>query len=332
MPGRKRKSQQHFGQIKTASLPPARKRNARALIVEGGGMRGAFAGGVLAAMNRWRPARFFDLVVGVSAGSCSAAYYVTEDDDDLETTLKNLNVWRYELSGGKFLSTLRLLGRRTVMDQSYLVDHLFGSRYPLKRERLDRSRGTPLYVVVSNLQTGEPEYIRATSENVLPLLKAATALPIATRGKSALGDQIYTDGAVTDPIPVEAVLRAGYKDLTVVLNHPRSYISGRTGRFLSFLSFPSNRSMARFVRHEHHRKYNRAKELINHPPRGVKIQIVDPPMSLPMKIVTTNEAILNQVVDMGMEAGRRAFEKAKVEERKFRKWLSSLFKKKIRSR
>ncbi|MCB1137955.1 MAG: patatin family protein [Leptospiraceae bacterium] len=330
MPRRKGKPQEHFGQIRTATLPPCRKRRGRALIVEGGGMRGAFAGGVLAAMNRWQPSRGFDIVVGVSAGSCSAAYYVTEDPNDLESTLRNLNVWRYELSTGQFLSTRRLIGKKTVMDQSYLVDHLFGSQYPLKRERLNRKRTTPLYVVVSNLRTGEPEYIRATADNALPLLKAATALPIATKGRSELGDQLYTDGAVTDPIPIEAVIQAGYRDITVVLNHPRSYISGRTGRLLSFLSFPYNRTMARFVHREHHLKYNRAKELINHPPRGVRVRIVDPPMSLPMKIVTTNEQILNQVVDLGMEAGRKAFEMAREEKRRFRRWLSSLFKKKMR--
>tara|TARA_B100001939_G_scaffold310810_1_gene292954 strand:+ start:8737 stop:9723 length:987 start_codon:yes stop_codon:yes gene_type:complete len=326
MSRRKRKSQEQFGQV-SRTLPRARGKKNRVLIVEGGGMRGAFAGGVLAAMNRWYPSRKFDLVVGVSAGSCSAAYYVTESPNDLEATIKNLNVWRYELSDGRFLARRRLVGKKTVMDQNYLIDYLFGSRYRLKKERLDSPRTTPLYVVVSNLGSGQPEYVRATAENALPLLKAATALPIATKGRSNIGDEQFTDGAVTDPIPVEAVIEAGYRDITVVLNHPRSYITGRTGRFLSFLSFPYNRSMARFVRHEYHLRYNRAKEVINHPPPGVKIRIVDPPMSLPMKIVTTNEQVLNQVVDMGLEAGRKAFEKMQEEKRKFRRWLGGLFKK-----
>lgn len=326
MPRRKRKSQEQFSEA-SRTLPRAKGKKNRVLIVEGGGMRGAFAGGVLAAMNRWYPSRRFDLVVGVSAGSCSAAYYVTESPNDLEATLKNLNVWRYELSDGRFLARRRLLGKKTVMDQNYLIDHLFGSRYRLKKERLDNPRSTPLFVVVSNLSSGKPEYVRATAENALPLLKAATALPVATKGRSNLGNEMFTDGAVTDPIPVEAVIDAGYKDITVVLNHPRSYITGRTGRLLSFLSFPYNKSMARFVRHEYHIKYNRAKEVINHPPPGVKIRIVDPPMSLPMKIVTTNEQILNQVVDMGLEAGRKAFEKMQVEKRRFRRWITGLFRK-----
>ncbi|MEQ8350885.1 MAG: patatin-like phospholipase family protein [Leptospiraceae bacterium] len=325
MPRRKQKSQQQFGQI-SRTLPPARGKKRRVLIVEGGGMKGAFAGGVLAAMNQFYPSRRFDLVVGVSAGSCSAAYYVTESPNDLEATLKNLNVWRWELSDGRFIARRRIFGqKKTLMDQTYLIDHLFGNRYRLKMERLDSPKSTPLYVVVSNLSTGKPEYVRATSENALPLLKAATALPIATKGRSSLGNELYTDGAVTDPIPVEAVIKAGYTDITVVLNYPRSYITGRTGRFLSFLSFPYNRSMARFVRHEYHLQYNRAKEIINHPPPGVKVHIVDPPMSLPMKIVTTNEQVLNQVVDMGLEAGRKAFEKMQVKKRRFRRWLSGLF-------
>ncbi|MCB1302720.1 MAG: patatin-like phospholipase family protein, partial [Leptospiraceae bacterium] len=105
---KKPKSQPQFGSPAGHVLPPAKKKKTRALIVEGGGMRGAFAGGVLAAMNRFYPSVHFDIVVGVSAGSCSAAYYVTEAPNDLESTIRNLNVWRYELSDGRFLSRRRL--------------------------------------------------------------------------------------------------------------------------------------------------------------------------------------------------------------------------------
>ncbi|HNI27333.1 MAG TPA: patatin-like phospholipase family protein, partial [Leptospiraceae bacterium] len=59
-------------------LPKAKKKNSTALIVEGGGMRGAFAGGALSAMCKYYPSKNFDLMLGVSAGSCSLAYYATE--------------------------------------------------------------------------------------------------------------------------------------------------------------------------------------------------------------------------------------------------------------
>ncbi|MCX7998110.1 MAG: patatin-like phospholipase family protein [Leptospiraceae bacterium] len=57
-------------------LPKAISKDQKVLIVEGGGMKGAFSGGVLACMCKLFPKENFDLVLGVSAGSCSLAYYV----------------------------------------------------------------------------------------------------------------------------------------------------------------------------------------------------------------------------------------------------------------
>ncbi len=304
-------------------IPDAPGRKSRALIVEGGGMRGSFAGGVRASMSRIYPASNFDLVVGVSAGSCSAAYYVasTPTERFIEFCL---DVWRYELTGSKFISIRNLLKGKTILNQDYLIDYLFGKKYALPEGRLDQPDVTPFYVTVTNLHTYLPEYVRATSANVLSLLKAATSLPIATKGRRKLGEFEYTDGAVLDPMPIEAVMDAGYKDITVVLNHPRSYRSDPVGKLLSWLSFPGNRKIRQLVAAEHHIRFNRAFDLINHPPTGYKVHIVDPDKPVPAGLVTRDMGRLNRTVDHGIEVGLRYF--SELQNSKFLSRVRNFFK------
>ena len=272
-------------------------------------MRGAFTGGALAAMCHEYPASNYDIVVGVSSGSCGAVYYVTEPPGDTLAIHRFLQVWRFELNGSKLMSYLNLLRGRQFLDQNYLIDELFGKRYPVKRDRLNEKDTTPLYVVVSNLDTLQPEYIRATSENLFTLLKAATSLPIATRGRRTLGAHEYTDGGVLDPLPVQAVIDAGYEDITVVLTTPRYHEHQPIGRLLSRLCYPWNRNAARKLNEHMHVQHAASYRLLNNPPPGVRMRIVDPKHNLPARLLDTNILLLNHTVDMGMQAAYETFAK-----------------------
>ncbi|MCB1173991.1 MAG: patatin-like phospholipase family protein [Leptospiraceae bacterium] len=284
-------------------LPPFhhRKRRGRALIVEGGGMRGAFSGGALAglAMEK-RPPEYYDIVVGVSSGSCSAAYYVTGTTNSRAAISRFLMVWRHELIDSKLISLRNLLHGRPPLDQEYLVDDLFGQKYRIERERLyDRNR-PPFYIVVSNIETRQAEFIRATGANLLRLLKAATSLPIATRGRRRMGAHTYTDGGVLEPLPVQRLIDAGYTEITVVLTNPRHFRQEPTGKLLSWMCFPRNPQLAHLLHTKQHLKHQAAYQLINNPPPGVEITIIDPPGTLPVSMIGSNALQLNDSVDIGI--------------------------------
>ncbi|MBK8399087.1 MAG: patatin-like phospholipase family protein [Leptospiraceae bacterium] len=168
-------------------LPINNNKSSKVLIVEGGGMRGAFAGGVLSAMCKYYPVDNFDLVIGVSAGSCSLAYYTLEDEKKLISKQTILDIWKNELDGSKFISFLNFLKGKKPLDQKYLIDYLLGEKYKIEGAKFHKKNTVPFYIVVSNLQTLVPNYIRASKDNILQLLKAATSLPIATKGREWIG-------------------------------------------------------------------------------------------------------------------------------------------------
>lgn len=277
------------------------KRPGRALIAEGGGMRGAFVGGVLSGMGLYHPAENFDLIVGVSSGSCSAAYYATSTATTLAEATQYLMVWRHELSGSRLISLGNFLKGRTFLNQEYLVDELFGERYPLKKERLFEKDCPPFYIVVSNLKTNRAEYIKADGANILPLLKAATSLPLATQGKRRLGDRLYTDGGVLDPLPIKAVLAAGYTDLTVLLTNPRTHVEKPVSRMLGRLCFPRFPEIARALHQTTHIKHREAYKIAMMPPPGVRVTVIDPPARLPISMIGSDALLLNHSVDIGYQ-------------------------------
>ena len=280
-----------------------RDRPGRALIVEGGGMRGAFVGGALSMMATMHPAREFDLVVGVSAGSCSAAYYVADPDGNAAVTTQILNIWRHELTGHSLMSFWNFFRGQRFLNHDFLID-LFRLKYPMRREVLDEKGRTPLYVVLTNLDTMHAEFFRADSGNVYTLLKAATALPIATKGKVRFGGNLCSDGGVLDPLPVQATLDAGYTDLTVVLTNPRTFRSDPVSRLVSRLAFRKHPVAARQLAEYHHVQYNRSYDLVNNPPPGVHMRIIDPPRLLPAGMIETAAELVNRAVDLGQEAAR----------------------------
>jgi predicted patatin/cPLA2 family phospholipase len=294
------------------TLPFANSYESKALIIEGGGMKGSFSGGVLSVMARHYPASHFDLILAVSSGSCSAAYYasaIQEVDFQIRSILE---IWRNELDGKKLINRLKFFLGKPMLNQNYLIDYLMKEKYPLPFKNFSLPKLPPFHIVVSNMKKLRPEYIRATEENIFSLLRAATSLPIATRGKHKLGGDFYTDGAVLDPLPIQAALEAGYKDITVVMNNPIPEPTKSYSRTLSRISFPFYGKLAQMLSKENYFRYSQAKELIIHPPKGVKIQAIYPSFPL-MGIVNTNREKLYRAINHGIEKGFHTFRKSKKE-------------------
>src|SRR6266404_1756825 len=201
----------HTRRLDTLDASSSVPRPKTALIIEGGGMRGAWAAGALAALREFRPDRF-DLVLAVSSGACSAAYFVADVFE------QGLSIWTKWVGGGRLLRFSNWLRFRPLIDLSYLVDHCFREFGPLPVEAFDRSP-TRFEIVLTDCRSGRPVYFQPDSGSVLPALKATASLPFATRGYSLVNGVPYADGGLADPIPIRRANELGASDITVVLTH-----------------------------------------------------------------------------------------------------------------
>lgn len=293
---------------KFKELPKAKK-NSRVLLVEGGGMKGAFSGGVLTALNFSLPATAFDLIVAVSSGACSAAYYATSPKPEVEKGEKLLNIWRWELAGSRLISIFKPFKKRTLLDQKFLVDDLFAKKYRLEAENFEKKGLPKLLVAVCNLKEKRLEYLRATKDNIFDLLKAATSLPIATKGKHIVEGELYCDAAILNPLPLQDLVDAGYNDITVIMNSPIWWESLPLPRFTRFLSFPFNRRISKLMKQLHHHHFNQARTLAQNPPRDITLQVISPDDILPVGLVTTKRELLDETVELGKAKGKEAVKK-----------------------
>jgi predicted patatin/cPLA2 family phospholipase len=311
---------------------PKSKPGKKVLLVEGGGMKGSFSGGVLTSLNVYYPAQNYDLIVAVSSGACSAAYYATIPEPQQEYGENLLNIWRKELAGSKLISFLNPFKGRTLLDQKYLVDYLFGKKYPLPKENL-KKKGLPEFrIAVCNLLTRQLEYVQATANNILPLLKAATALPIATRGKHRVDGKLYCDAAILNPLPLKDLIKAGYNDITVVMNSPLWLESLPLTRFTRFLSFPFNRKISKLMKEMHHFHFNEARSIASSPPSNVKLHIIAPDDILSVGLVTTKQKLLEETVELGKLKGIEASEKLNLLKNSVKPRKDSRLKRKVRKK
>lgn len=134
-------------------------------------------------------------------------------------------------------------------------------------------------------------------------MKAATSLPIATRGKHKVDGKLYSDAAILNPLPLGDLIEAGYKDITVVLNSPVERISPPFGMLTSLLSFPKDWKMAKLMNRWHHHHFNLARAVAQKPPEGVLIHTISPENPLPVTLVTTNANKLKEAVNLGISKG-----------------------------
>ncbi|PKN78135.1 MAG: patatin family protein, partial [Deltaproteobacteria bacterium HGW-Deltaproteobacteria-1] len=147
-----------------------------ALIVEGGGMRGIFAAGILHAFGNkgFDP---FDLYIGVSAGACHLASHLAgQNNRNFDITL------RYSLSR-QFINPWRFLKGGHLMDLDWMWEQTIKNyRLDLKQiEEKLRTQKKDYLIVATSMETGGPLYLHPDVNTLEHYLKVSSSLPILYR-------------------------------------------------------------------------------------------------------------------------------------------------------
>jgi predicted patatin/cPLA2 family phospholipase len=183
------------------------------LVVEGGGLRGAFSAGALAELASDGSLRL-DACYATSSGAPSAAYLLTGQAEDA------VRIWQDFTSGSQLIAPSRLLLGKSLMDLDRLID-VFRERVRLQVDRLPAE--IPLFVSVTNCTTAQAEYLRCSQDNAFALLKATMALPLVYGPTISIGGVPYFDGGLVDSIPLRKALAHEAQRTIVVLTQPRGY-------------------------------------------------------------------------------------------------------------
>ncbi|MHB8585667.1 MAG: patatin-like phospholipase family protein [Thermoplasmatota archaeon] len=268
----------------------------RALVVEGGGMRGAYAAGAVAGL--FEAGERFEAVYAASSGACSAAYLAAGQTDGME-------IWRRHLTGAQLIGPLKVMVGRPYLDLDYLIDGVFRNKFPLNVAAL-RAAAAPLWVPLTRASDGTAVYhdLRVV-EDPLEYLRAAAALPLAYGKPVRLGGEDFLDGGVADPVPLLRAIEDGATDITVILTNPPGFRRRAMPPWLVRWAATPYPGAEDAIATMHHRQ-NQVLDTIQDPPAGIQIRPIAPPQGMAINRFTSRAKALRAATAQGFTDAMRA--------------------------
>ncbi len=273
----------------------------KALIVEGGGSRGVFSFGVIDSFIKasYNP---FDIHLGVSNGAVVQLWYLLAVSD------YNLDKMLFSASKD-YVRYSNLLLNKSIMNFEKLYQDA-NKVFPIDFDRLqDNLAGKNFYVVVSDADTGKPEYIELSKENYINEMLATGSLPVLMKNAIYLDGKRKYDGGITDPIPAQKAYEMGAKEIVVIRTYEQAFI--RKTKLENYIAAFATRSYPNISKalKNNTATYNSALEFIHNPPSDCKIMQICPPQRLSTKRATTNIDIMKADYQIGMNCGEEFLKK-----------------------
>lgn len=182
-----------------------------ALIVQGGGQRGAFAAGVLDCFiqQQYDP---FKLYIGTSAGALNLCTFITKQDGAGLDFILNLT------TSDKFFDLSKLIRNKEGMNLDWAFSHMQSSDMPidLKRGLAHLGEHREALACVTNADNLQQSYYPIFTENWFEVLKATCAIPLLYNNEVSFDNQQWVDGSVADTIPVQEAVRREHKNIIVI--------------------------------------------------------------------------------------------------------------------
>lgn len=190
------------------------------LVLEGGGMRGAYTSGVLAAFMD--EGIKFPYVIGVSAGASNGASFVAEQRD------RNKIVFVDYVRDKEYSGFGHWLRNGSYFNMDFLYDKLPNELVPFDYNTFYNSE-TIFKACATHCITGAPVYFEKNDFQPLyymeAVLRASSSLPIISKPIEVKGE-LYFDGGITDSIPIRKAIEDGNEYNVVILTRNKEYRKG----------------------------------------------------------------------------------------------------------
>ena len=264
------------------------------LVLEGGGMRGLFSAGVLDALLELKELSV-NGIVGVSSGALFGVNYVSKQKE---------RAVRYNK---KYADDKRYMGLHSWITTGNAVNKDFAFyELPYKLDVFDnetfKKAETDFYVVMTNVESGKPEYVLIEDAFAqMEYLRATSALPFASKIIEINGKK-YLDGGISDSIPIDFCESLGYDKIIAVLTRPEgTYKEDKIGFLykLVYRKYPNLVKSLLNMATDYEKVLAKIKDLEN---KG-KIFVVRPPEVLKIGRLEKNRDKIQKVYDTGLNTG-----------------------------
>lgn len=271
------------------------------LVLEGGAMRGMFTAGVLDVLLDEQIA--VDGAVTVSAGALFGINYPAKQRG---------RVLRYNL---KYLHDKRYMGWHSLFTTGNVVNKAFAFyELPFTLDPFDQATFAAsqidFWVTLTNIETGEPEYVKITDAFAqMEALRATSAMPMVSRVVEIEGKK-YLDGGISDSIPLDKAMALGYDKIIVILTRPLDYRKKPSNNWLFKLFYRNYpKLIGRWA--NRYAEYNQAVEKVIEMEKAGKIFVIRPSESLDISRLEKDLAKVQAMYDLGVKDGQAALSELK---------------------
>ena len=280
-------------------------KNKKVLILEGGGFKTSFSAGVMDAfqMQSHNP---FDSYIGVSGGCIAISYFLSK---------------RY----GYFYQCMRTLcqDERFVKYSKAFTDGLMNldffydiayKEFPFDFETAMQSlKDKEYYIVLTNSADGATEYHQPTLENWVDMTIAASTVPMLTKGKHVVNGVHYSDGGISDPVPVKWAVDNGATDIVLIRTTHHDFKPSRLRpEYFASKFIRANQK----IKDDVENFQNKIKESIDYIdtlPSNIKVDQIAPKVVLNSNIFTNSVKNIELDYRTGLEAGLNYIHSLKAE-------------------
>lgn len=261
-----------------------------ALVIEGGGMRGQYASGVMDFFLTagWR----FPYVIGVSAGISNAASYVAGQAG------RNREVFTRFAGDPRYFSWRNWPRQGNPFGMEFIYREL-PQHIPFDFEAFAAAPGR-FRIGATDCLTGRAVFFDKDDAPLLEALLASSSLPVVGRMARVNGRR-YLDGGIAEPIPFRLPLADGFGRRVVVLTRNRGFrkpLPGRVMRMairLKYRRFPAlTEALAR-----QHETYNRALDDLEAEEAAGRVLVIRPSAPLVVGRYSQDRDELEQLYQNG---------------------------------
>jgi predicted patatin/cPLA2 family phospholipase len=260
-----------------------------ALILEGGAMRGLYSAGILDVFMQNNIN--IDVVYGVSAGALFGLNYKSRQ---IGRALRYNLKYAHEKN---YMGLYSLITTGNIMNKDFCFKKLV---YELDKLDFETYKNTPIdfYAVVTNMHSGEPEYIKIDdAKKDMEYFRASGSMPFVSKPVEIDGN-LYLDGAMSDAVPFKKALEANYEKIIVILTRPSGYRKKKSylPYKLIYGQYPNLVETAK----NYHKEYNKTMDLIEKYESENKIIVLRPSKFINVKRVEKDTNKLQAIYDLGV--------------------------------
>ena len=273
------------------------------LLLEGGAMRCMYTEGVIDVFleNEIK----IDGIVGVSAGALFGINYKSKQVG------RGLRYSKKYAKNKDYMGLYSFLTTGNIMNEDFCFKRIVNELDPLDYETFKNS-DTEFYAVVTNMETGEAEYIKIDDlkeKNSLEILRASGSMPFVSK-PVAVNNKKYLDGGIADSIPIDKIMSMGFDKVIVVLTRPQGYIKKKSNETFPKIYYRKYPKFAEAVNNRY-KKYNEEIEKVSKLEREGKILVIRPSKLVKVKRIEKDANKLQEMYDLGKNDTLKLLDKIK---------------------